>query len=181
MQKNSTYFKIKEILRTAENYSSDISSFEETLQNNNDSFIYYKRVNDRVIEEPCSRKSIRKNVAFCIDLGLINNYETCALTNNGQEALEPEKFDSVLRRCILEYFEANNLSWPTIENTINRIDYPTPLHVFRQLSPTINEDIFRRCLYLLSLCGKNEGQNILHEYIRKTYLTDEKYQEIRNV
>lgn len=178
MQKNSTYNKIKEIIATAQSFPEEINSFSERLQSNANSFVYYKRDGDQTIEAPCSIGSIKRNINLCVDLGLIQSSESCALTEEGIEGLDTEKFDSVLRMVVLGFIDKNGASWSDIENAIENLDYADPESIYKYLSIQISEEDFRKLLFLLSLCGLEKGENILHGYIKKTYLTDKIFNEI---
>ena len=180
MQTNSTYNKIKEIISTARVHPAEINAFSDRLQKNENAFIYYKREGKAVIKAPCSIESIKRNVIFCIDLGLLNNSEDCSLSDDGIEGLSPENFDNILRMTLLAYLEQKEVSWELIEKAIDEIEYVSPKSIYDFLNPQISEEDFRKCLFLLSLCGLKRNENILHGYSKKTYLTDRKIIEIWN-
>lgn len=180
MQTNSTYNKVKEIISTARTHPAEINSFSERLQANENSFIYYKREGEVTIKAPCSIESIKRNVIFCIDIGLLNNSEDCSLTEDGIEGVNPENFDNILRMALLAYLENKDVSWELIEKAIDELDYASPNSIYDYINPQISEEEFRKCLFLLSLCGSTRNENILHGYTKKTYLTDKKINEIWN-
>lgn len=129
--------------------------------------------------ETCSLGTIRKQIRFCVGLGLLENSETCALTNQGQSALDADRFDLVVQQAVLGYLEKNDMPWSGIEITIGNLDYPSPHQIYIELSPSITEDVFRTCLFLLSQCGEEMDQNVLESITFKIYLTEEKAKKIR--
>ncbi len=182
MQKNSTYNKVGDIINSASEGPNGIAELSEIVQKNGESFVFYRRDPDGVVRsEPCSLATIRRQIRFCIGLGLIENEETCNLTALGQNAMDRSRFGLVLQQSVLGFLENNGLPWTKIESTINELDYPGPFQLYVELSPSMTEDLFRTCLFLLSQCGEELGQNVLDSLIMKIYLTEEKAKDIRRV
>jgi hypothetical protein len=179
MQKNSTYNKIWDIINATSEELKGIAEFAEIVQKNNEAFVYYRRDPDGVVRsEPCSLATIRRQIRFCIDLGLIENEETCKLTPLGNNALDRNRFGLVLQQALLGFLEKNDLPWAKIEASINELDYPSPFQLYVELSPSMSENLFRTCLFLLSQCGEELGQNVLYSRVMKIYLTEEKVKDV---
>lgn len=182
MQKNSTYNKVWDILTAASGDPKEMAELAEIVQKNSKSFVYYRRDPDGVVRsKPCSLAAIRRQIRFCIDLGLIENEETCKHTSLGQNALDRNRFGLVLQQAVLGFLERNDLPWAKIESAINELDYPGPFQLYVELSPSMSEDLFRTCLFLLSQCGEEIGQNVLDSLMMKIYLTEEKAKDVRRV
>jgi hypothetical protein len=81
---------------------------------------------------------------------------------------------------LLAYLEKKDVSWELIEKAIDELEYASPNSIYDFLNPQISEEDFKKCLFLLSLCGLTRNENILHGYTKKTYLTDKKITEIWN-
>lgn len=182
MQKNSTYNKVWDIINAASAGHKGISELAEIIQGDNESFVYYRRDSDGIVKsEPCSLATIRSKIRFCIDLGLIEDEETCNLTSSGQNALDDDRFGLVLQQAVLGFLEGSGLPWTRVESAINELDYPGPFQLYVELSPSMSEDLFRTCLFLLSQCGEELGQNVLDSLMMKIYLTEEKAKDVRRV
>ena len=180
MQKNSTYNKIRDILDLASDGTDGINSLAQAIQETPRSFVYYRSDSDgEVREHPCKLSTIRRKIRFCIDLGLINDEETCALTRLGRDALDQDRYSLVLQQAVLRYLEKNDVPWSRIESAIRELDYPSPRRLYVQVSPPLVERMFRTCLFLLSQCGADIGQNLLEGHVMKLYLTEQEAERIR--
>jgi hypothetical protein len=182
MQKNSTYNKIWDIINAASENPTGIAEFAELIQEASESFVYYRRGADGTVRsEPCSLATIRRQIRFCVDLGLVENEETCNLTPLGRNALDHSRFGLVLQQAVLGFLERSDLPWIRIESAISKLHYPGPFQLYVELSPSMSEDLFRTCLFLLSQCGEELDQNVLDSLVMKIYLTEEKARDVRRV
>ena len=108
-----------------------------------------------------------------MELGLLDE-ETCELTSLGRSAQNPQLFDMALQQAVLQHLEENGAPWEEIEATIMVLDYPSPRMLYVTLTPTMDESVFRTCLFLLSQCGRDDEENVLAPRVFKVYLTDRK-------
>jgi hypothetical protein len=171
VQRNATYNKIRQILDTASQSNLGINGLAQSIHDNPNSFIYYRRVDGQVREYPCQLSTIRDKIRFCIELGFLDNEQNCALTSAGLEAQDADRFGLVLQQALLEYLENNDLPWSRIKSAIEELEYPGPRQIYAELSPSLSEDLFRTCLFLLSQCGADMDQNILNSHVMKIYQT----------
>ena len=178
VQKNSTYNKIWEILTAAQHNERGIGHLANAIHGNTEAFVYYKREPTRVVREyPCSRAAIRRAIRFCIALGLIESQRESSLTDTGRQALIEGQFDAQLQQAILSFLEKNGLLWKEIARTIAELPLPDAASLYAYLSPSVKEQVFRRCLCLLSQCGQQAEENILHSYENRLYLTEERIEQ----
>lgn len=175
MQRTSTYSKIREILNDASAHKGNVAALANYIKGNSDAFVYFKRDRDGVVREhPCNEASIRRKIRFCIRLGLLDSEENCTLTAEGENARMKGRFDLQLQTAVNSFLEKNAVPMTKIESAINKLILPHASALFQYLKPAISEDLFRTCLFLLSECGEEEGQNILKSFEKKLYLTDAK-------
>jgi hypothetical protein len=180
MQKNATYNKIRDVLNRATEGTQGITDLALDIQETPGSFVYYRRdANGEVREHACKLSTVRRKIRFCIDLGLIEDEESCSLTRSGRDALDPDRFSLVLQQAVLGYLEKNDVHWSRIESAIRELDYPSPRRLYVEVSPPVSERRFRTCLFLLSQCGADIGQNLLEGHVMKLYLTEEEAERIR--
>jgi len=179
MKNTSIYNKIREIVFVTGNLNTrtKINGLAEIISSKPEFFIYYRR-NDRgvVSEFPCHSSTIRQKIRFCIALGLIENEDDCRLTEFGREAQIEEKFDFVLQQRILEFLDKRGVTWDSIKKSIESIPLPSPINLYKNIKPPISFEVFRSCMYLLSICGENNEENILEHFQQKLYLTRDKYE-----
>lgn len=179
MQKTSTYRKIRDVLTAAAKHTGGIKELAESIYGKSDSFVYYKRDGSgKAREHPCDTATIRRSIRFCIDLGLIDSEEDCTLTDLGKNARVKDRFDLQLQQGVLSYLDKNSVSWQRIESAINKLPLSHVDSLYQYLSPSLSQDLFRTCLFLLSECGEAKGQNILKSFQRKIYLTEAKLQRM---
>lgn len=182
MQKNSTYNKILEILTAAQHNERGIGHLADAIHSNTEAFVYYKREPTRVVGEyPCSRAAIRRAIRFCIALGLIESQRKSSLTDTGRRALVEGQFDAQLQQAILSFLEKNGLPWKGIAHAIAQLPLPDAASLYAYLSPDMKEQVFRRCLCLMSQCGQQAGENLLHSYENRLYLTEERIAQAEEV
>lgn len=178
--RNSTHSKISEVIDALRDGPQPIDAFAESLREERNAFVYYRRDSDGSVKtEPCSLATIRRNIRFCIDLGLLENSDDCDLTSKGRSALDADRYDLVLQQAVIDFLDRNSLPWVQIESAINDLAYPSPSQLFARLSPPLSEELFRTCLLLLSQCGHDSDENILEGLTMKIYLTDEKARDYR--
>jgi hypothetical protein len=173
MARNSTYSKIQEIVTVAARGRNTVAQLAAKLQQREEAFIYYARQDGDILVQPCQLPTITRQIRFCMELGLLDE-ETCELTSLGRSAHSPQLFDMALQQAVLQYLEENGAPWEDIEATIMVLDYPSPRMLYVALEPTMDESVFRTCLFLLSQCGRDEEENVLAPRIFKVYLTDRK-------
>jgi len=172
MQKTSIYSKLNELLHELSSSTYSQNDFIIRLRDNNNNFVYFLRNSaGDVVTSPCNDVTIRRNIQFSIELGLVADSDPLDLTEQGRRAIQPNRYDDVLRTAILSYLERNDVSWPRLENAIEEVSLPEPGEIYIHLSPPIPESVFRTCLYILSLCGADTDDNIIKPYNRKLYLT----------
>jgi len=172
MERTSVYSKVREILRELDATPLPTNDLIARLRENRESFIYLQKDNSgQVSARPCNDSTIRRIIQFAVELGLLAETEPRQLTQEGRTATEPGRYDDVLRTAVLQYLEDNGVSWPALEKAIEKADLPEPDTLHRSLGSPLSRSEFRTCLYILSLCGAETGDNILKPYIRKLYLT----------
>jgi hypothetical protein len=180
VQATSTYRKIRQVLDAASQGGGNIGQLAERIAGSYDAFVYYRRDKDtnQVQQEPVGHASIRRQIRFCIALGLLKDEDDCSLTTSGTRASEDERFDLTLRGAVLAYLERNDLPWEEIQNGIAEHPFPDANVLYGALNPKITEDRFRTCLFLLSQCGAERDQNVLKPYQKKLYLTEARVSEV---
>lgn len=175
MQKTSTYNKIRDILDAASRQSGNLTALAKSIKGRYDSFVYYKRDRDGTVREyPCDESSIRSKIRFCIRLKLIESEENCTLTQNGKNALTAGRFDYQLQQAVIAYIQVRGITVTKIDSAINKLLLPHVSALYQYLAPDMSEDMFRTCLFLLSECGKDKGENILNSFDKKLYLSESK-------
>lgn len=178
MLKTATYYKIQDVISAAANHTGGVKELAESMYDSSKSFVYYKRdAAGHVNEHPCSTATIRKSIRFCINLGLLVSEENCSLTDKGKLARNKSRFDLQIQQAVLAYLEKNSLPWNRIEAAINNTSLPFFLSLYQKLSPRIPEATFRSCLFLLAICGEKNGQNVLKNFQKKMYLTENRFNE----
>lgn len=181
MQRTSTYNKVREIINAASRHKGNVAALANSIKGNSDAFVYFKRDRDGIVKEhPCNEASIRRKIRFCIRLGLVNSEENCTLTAEGENARMKGRFGLQLQTAVNSFLEKNAVPVSKIESAINKLILPHASALSQYLKPAISEDLFRTCLFLLSECGKEEGQNILKSFDKKLYLTDAKIKRVQN-
>jgi hypothetical protein len=173
MARNSTHSKIREIVTVAARGRNTVAQLAAKLQEREGAFVYYAREDDTIAVQPCQLPTITRSIRFCMELGLLDE-ETCELTSLGRSARNADLFDMALQQAVLRYLEENGAPWEEIEATIMVLDYPSPRMLYVTLTPTMDESVFRTCLFLLSQCGRDDEENVLAPRIFKVYLTDRK-------
>jgi hypothetical protein len=173
MARNSTHSKIQEIVTVAVRGRHTVPQLAAKLQEREQSFVYHARQDDVVVVQPCQLPTIERQIRFCMELGLLDE-ETCELTSLGRSASSPQLFDLALQQAVLQYLEENGTSWEDIEATIMILDYPSPRMLYVTLAPSMDENVFRTCLFLLSQCGREDQENVLAPRVFKVYLTEQK-------
>ena len=175
MQRTSTYNKIREIIDAAANYGGGISELARAIKGKSRSFVYFKRGDDGVVRQyACDEPTIRRKIRFCIRLGLLEDEKNCTLTSAGRNARLKGRFDLQLQTAINAYLEKRGTPMSEIESAINNLVLPHTAALYQYLTPDISEDVFRTCMFLLSECGKEKGQNVFQSFDRKLYLTEKK-------
>lgn len=172
----STYNKIRDILFASLNFSGNEKELAKFIYGRYDSFVYFKKDNfGKVQQLPCSVKSIRSNIIFCIKLGLLKSNEDATLKDLRKDDLvDIDKYDLVLQQAINDYLRKNDLPVNKITEAIDYLVLSDTNSLYQYLAPSLSVNIFRTCLFLLSQCGESTGQNILKKFEKKLYITDNK-------
>lgn len=180
MNRTSTYRKIRAVLDSAVGHKGNVSSLAKRIHGSSDAFIYFKRDRDgQVREHPCDEASIRRKIRFCIRLGLLEGEDSCVLTENGKTARKRGRFDLQLQTAVNTFLQNNGLPISRINTAIDRLVLPHAAALYQYLAPDLSEELFRTCLFLLSVCGEGNGQNVLKSFNNKLYLTDAKNEKAR--
>ncbi len=180
MQKNSIFYKIKDVLRIAAEKPGDIDAIAKEVNENSNAFFYYKRISDtEVSQAKCSVSAVKKTIDFCIDLKLLENRDDCRLTGTGITANQSDKYEAQLRSSILTFLEKNSITYDSIANCIKSAAVPDYESIARGMNVSVGTDRFRTCLFLLSNCGESDGTNVLYGYRKKLYLTKELFDKLK--
>jgi hypothetical protein len=179
MQKTSSYNKIREILETGSKHSGEINELAKSIRENNKAFVYYKRDEDDIIREyPFGLSTIKRKIRFCIELELIRSEEDCTLTDTGRNAIAKGKgrFDLQLQQAIINFLD-DKAPIQDIETAIDELILSDTSSLYKYLAPNLTPEVFRNCLFLLSECGEDTGQNVLKPFDKKLYLTEAKIEK----
>jgi hypothetical protein len=172
MQKTWTYNKIRQVLQAASINAASQDELADQLRSEYDAFIYYRRDADgQVREHPCSTDAVKDKIRLCVELGLLESQQDCSPTDLGRDALDPDRYDFVLQQAVLDYLESQGISFERIQEAIEESLVPTWRSLHQYLATPLSEDRFRTSLFLLSLCGEDNGQNILKGSVVKVYVT----------
>jgi hypothetical protein len=172
MQRNSIYNKLRVILSSlrrrkfADTHSLAVFLEKEKL----DEFEVPTKGSRRIY---CEAATIRKTIGLSIRLKLISEDGECALTTDGASATHDEaSFKNILAARIVTYLGEKDFGIQRILETIDKIAFPdlpeADLIYERGKTPDtqLDEDEFRRLLYLLALCDKLDRQ-AKYLYLRK--------------
>jgi len=175
----STYNKIRDILFASLDFSGNEKELANFIYGRYDSFVYFKKDDfGKVQQLPCSEKSIRSNIIFCIKLGLLKSDNDATLKDlSKDELVDVERFDLVLQQAINDYLRQNDLPVNKITEAIDYLVLSDTNSLYQYLAPSLSGNMFRTCLFLLSQCGESTGQNILKKFEKKLYVTDKKMDE----
>jgi hypothetical protein len=109
----------------------------------------------------CSETSVRKTLALASDLGLVDG-ESGALTTEGTEASDPDRFSSVVRKRIQAYLSRSGCPVQTIAETcvamLKRKNLVLPTSDELYMEVCVRQDVsldpqkFRTLLRLLAQC-----------------------------
>jgi hypothetical protein len=172
MQKTWTYNKIRQILEAASRNAGTEDDLAEHLLSDYDAFVYYRRDADgQVREHPCSADAVKAKIQFCVELGLLRSQQDCSPTDSGRDALDPDRYDLVLQQAVIDYLDGHGIAFDRIRTAIEESLVPTSRSLHQYLETPLAEDRFRTCLFLLSLCGEDTGQNLLKGSVVKVYVT----------
>jgi hypothetical protein len=121
----------------------------------------------------CGPGTIRKTISVAAKLGLIDN-NSFELTSEGSAAAKSvNNFRSILGAQILGYLDDNKFGIQQVLDTIDSLeppDLPDATTIFengKTKETKIDEQEFRKLLYLLYLCEKLDRE-IKHLYFRKS-------------
>ena len=104
-----------------------------------------------------SDKSIRRTVAFCQLLGLLN--QQGSLTKEGRQALRPSEFDTVIAVQIRSYLRREDVDLSSLNSIIleglqnDTPVIPTCRYLWENSGQRMNYGVFSRILTLLAQCG----------------------------
>ncbi|MBM4431481.1 MAG: hypothetical protein FJ026_14225 [Chloroflexi bacterium] len=137
-------------------------------------FVVSRRVEDRLVQEPCQEATVRRILYTLSDLGLVLINGGCTLSIRGESALED--YATVLGQAVLEHLQrVYGLSLTIIRDAIWRVkvargsDVPSAAQIYNQLlaaralKQPISEERLSTWLNLLARCG------VLTSYFRKYY------------
>jgi hypothetical protein len=171
MQKTSLYNKISTLLDHVKDRSFD-DRYDFSAYISKKKFAAFEVPTKGKVKKYCAPSTVRKSIDIAVKLGLLVN-DGNGLTADGLTAARDDNsFKNILGAQIMSYLNKNRLGITRILDTIDGIqrpEFPEAETIFEEIKgdgTEIDEEEFRRLLYLLYLCDKLD-RPIKYLYLRR--------------
>jgi hypothetical protein len=171
MQKTSLYNKIQTLLVHVKDKSfSDKYDFSEYISKKK--IAAFEVPTKGKAKKYCEPSTVRKAIDLAVKLGLIENAGNNLTADGLTAARNDNSFKNILGAQIISYLNENKLGITRILETIDGIqrpEFPEAETIFEEVKgddTEIDEEEFRRLLYLLYLCDKLD-RPIKYLYLRR--------------